>query len=191
MDGTGAPLSPPDDDLVARANGGDPAAFEALYLRYRGWVHALAYRFTRDRDAALDVLQETFLYLLRKFPGFSLTARMTTFLYPVVKNCSIEARRKAERFAGDPEKVADVPSADPPPGSEESDIAAILAVLSEEHRETLLLRFADGLSMEEIAGALGIPVGTVKSRLHRGRKLLQKKLFDYAIKNGYAKEKSR
>jgi len=63
-----------DLELIAAINDGDAAAFEALYFRYRNWVVGLAYRFTGDCDAALDVMQETFLYLLRKFPGFRLTA---------------------------------------------------------------------------------------------------------------------
>ena len=58
-----------DQELVALANGGDASAFEVLYLRYRDWVVNLAFRFTGDRDLALDVLQETFLYFLKNFPG--------------------------------------------------------------------------------------------------------------------------
>jgi len=80
-----------DQALVAAANRGEAAAFEALYHRYRDWVHRLAWRFTRDEELALDVLQETFAYLLGKFPGFRLRARMTTFLYPAAKKLSISA----------------------------------------------------------------------------------------------------
>src|SRR5438093_11805475 len=87
-----------DLELIAAINAGDAAAFEALYFRYRDWVAGLAYRFTGDSDAALDVLQETFLYFLRKFPGFRLTANLKTFLYPAVRNLSIAARRKAQRY---------------------------------------------------------------------------------------------
>src|SRR5437867_1607111 len=87
-----------DLELIAAINSGDAAAFEALYFRYRDWVAALAYRFTGDSDAALDVLQETFLYFLRKFPGFRLTANLKTFLYPAIRNLSIAARRKAQRY---------------------------------------------------------------------------------------------
>src|SRR2546425_6896102 len=87
-----------DLELIAAINAGDAAAFEALYFRYRDWVAGLAYRFTGDSDAALDVLQEAFLYFLRKFPGFRLTAKLKTFLYPAIRNLSIAARRKAERY---------------------------------------------------------------------------------------------
>src|SRR5690348_8926110 len=87
-----------DDELVAAINDGDAAAFEALYLRYRDWSTALAFRFTADRDAALDVMQEAFLYLLRKFPGFTLTAQMKTFLYPVIRHLAIALAQKTRRF---------------------------------------------------------------------------------------------
>jgi RNA polymerase sigma-70 factor (ECF subfamily) len=130
----------------------------------------LAYRFTGDRDLALDVLQETFLYFLKKFPGFRLTCQLRSFLYPAVKNLSLAVRRKAERCQSDGTdlealEAAPESPADAHPGSRE-ELAGALASLSEEHRETLLLRFVDGLSLGEIAEALDIPLGTVKSRLH-------------------------
>src|SRR5512137_2479974 len=134
-----------DVELVAAINRGDAAAFEVLYFRHRDWVVGLAYRFTGDSDAALDVLQETFLYVLRKFPGFRLTASFKTFLYPAVRNLSIAARRKAERYqAGteDHEKIEQL--AGPPDGmTGNGDLEVILAVLPEEQREVLLLRFVD------------------------------------------------
>src|SRR5688572_3231403 len=95
---TGAQDGRSDEALIDAVNHGDTAAFEALYYRYRDWVAHMAYRFTGDRDLALDVLQETFLYFSRKFPGFRLTAKLTTFLYPAVRNYSIAARRKKERY---------------------------------------------------------------------------------------------
>src|SRR5881398_3375531 len=87
-----------DQELIAAINDGDSDAFEALYYRYRDWVVSLAYRFTGDRELALDVLQETFLYFVKKFPGFQLTASLKTFLYPAVQHLSIAARRQAQRF---------------------------------------------------------------------------------------------
>lgn len=158
-----------DEELVAAANGGEGAAFEALYRRHRDWVVSLAFRFTGRPDLALDVLQETFLYLLRKFPGFRLTARITTFLYPAVKNLSIAARRQERRFdpGGSETPFDEIPSRPPEePEGARSELSVALASLSLEQRETVLLRFADDCSLAEIAAALGVPLGTVKSRLH-------------------------
>jgi RNA polymerase sigma-70 factor (ECF subfamily) len=156
-----------DPELIAAINGGDAAAFEVLYQRYRDWVVHLAARLTGDEHLALDVLQETFLYVLKKFPGFRLTAQFKTFLYPAVRNLSIAARRKAKRLQSDEtelQAIADTAAQSAPaaPG----DLAFVLDGLPEEQREVLLLRFVDGFSLAEIAGALGIPLGTVKSRLH-------------------------
>jgi len=154
-----------DHELIAAANAGDAGAFEGLYFRYREWVANLAYRFIGDHALALDVVQETFLYFLQKFPGFVLTCQLKTFLYPAVRNLSIAARRKAQRAQGDaplPETLEALPST----ACSLDEVDGVLNGLSSEHREVLLLRFVDGLTMAEIAEALQIPVGTVKSRTH-------------------------
>jgi RNA polymerase sigma-70 factor (ECF subfamily) len=164
-----------DEALIAALNGGDTSAFDAIYYRYRDWVVALAYRFTRNDADALDVLQETFAYLFRKFPEFILTARMTTFLYPVVKNLSIAAKRKRARHVS--EESAGDPAAPPPaidPAEARGELAAAMASLPEAQREVVLMRFVDDMSLLEIAQALGIPEGTVKSRLHNGLAALRK-----------------
>ena len=157
-----------DDELIRAIEAGDAGAFDALYYRYRDWVVGLANRFTGNDDDALDVLQETFSYLIRKFPGFVLTARMTTFLYPVVKNLSLALRRKRGRFAGDEDallQVAAAGDADDPRKSR-PEFARVMTALPATHREVVLMRFVDGMSLEEIGEALGIPLGTVKSRMH-------------------------
>ena len=174
-----------DVDLVAAINDGDAAAFEVLYFRYRDWVVGLAYRFTGDSDAALDVLQETFLYVLKKFPGVRLTAQFKTFLYPAVRNLSIAARRKATRHqatAAELEQVENTAAAEPS-GPETADLGYVLGGLPEEQREVLRLRFVDGLSLAEIAEAMATPLGTVKSRLHNALEALRsdertKKFFE-------------
>jgi RNA polymerase sigma-70 factor (ECF subfamily) len=156
-----------DPELIAAINGGDAAAFEVLYQRYRDWVVHLAARLTGDEHLALDVLQETFLYVLKKFPGFRLTAQFKSFLYPAVRNLSIAARRKAKRLQSDEtelQAIADTATQSAPAAA--GDLAFVLDRLPEEQREVLLLRFVDGLSLAEIAGAMDIPLGTVKSRLH-------------------------
>ena len=168
------PNSFSDQQLIQSANAGESDAFEQLYYRYRDWVYNLAWRFTGNRDLALDVLQETFAYLLQKFPGFVLTARMTTFLYPVVKHLSIAIRDKSRRFASAEEALAEIPQ--PPQAQatpDRQELSAVLAVLPAAQREVLLLRFVDGLSLREIAQVLEIPSGTVKSRLYNALETLR------------------
>ncbi len=155
-----------DTFLVAAANRGDPDAFETLYYRYRDWVVGLAFRFTGNRDDAIDVLQEAFTYFHSKFPGFELRAKVTTFLYPVVRSLSSTARKKRKRFASDEEALDQLAAPAAAESASRSELAAVVRVLPAGQRDVLLLRFVDDLSLEEIAGALGIPIGTVKSRLH-------------------------
>jgi RNA polymerase sigma-70 factor (ECF subfamily) len=167
-------LPPPTDprsdhDLIAALNAGDAAAFDALYYRYRDRVLRLAYRFTANHADAQDVLQEAFAYLYKKFPGFRLTASMTTFLYPVVRNLSLEIhRKKRAATTTSAEMLSDLPGFDAGDqiDATRADLAAAMANLSPEQRQTVLLRFVDDLTMEEIAAATDAPVGTVKSRLH-------------------------
>lgn len=179
-----------DEQLVADINAGDVDAFKALYLRHRDWVVRQAYRVTGDRDTALDVMQETFTYLLRKFPGFVLRAKLTTFLYPVVQHLGIAARKKTARFAGVDASQVDPPASaarEPNPAAAAADpraeLAIVVAKLPEAQRQVLLLRFVDDMSLAAIAEAMAIPLGTVKSRLHHALATLRaddatRKYFD-------------
>src|SRR5262245_24007362 len=98
-----------DEELVDACNSApaDAAtrAFEILYNRHRAYVLRVALRFTRDHELAADVLQETFGYLIKLFPptgrGLTLTARLTTFLYPIAKNFAISAARRSRRLEVD------------------------------------------------------------------------------------------
>jgi len=178
-----------DEEIIELANRGDAEAFEALYLRYRDWVYRLAWRFAGNREDALDVLQETFAYLLGKFPGFvgagpracpgqphrvAPTAKITTFLYPVVKHLAIATRNRKGRFGSDTEVLSELAAPESPqPGGSRTDLAAVLTALPEDQREVVLMRFVDSLSLQEIAAALNIPLGTVKSRLHNALNTLR------------------
>jgi len=163
-----------DSELIESINKGDSEAFERLYYRYRDWVYRLAWRFTSNKTDALDVLQETFTYLLGKFPGFELKSSVTTFLYPVVKHISITVSSKKNRIKSE----EDMPEESVVATSQQtelsrSELAAVLAILPEEQREVLIMRFVDDMSLQEIAAALNIPVGTVKSRLHNSLNALR------------------
>lgn len=151
-----------DAELVAALQRGDATAFDALYHRHRDWVVRLAHRVSGSADDALDVLQETFLYLLRKAPGLELRVRMTTLLFPIVRNLALARRRQRGRAGAEVEACGE----DPPllPAEE---LLAALGGLPVEQRQAVLLRFVDGHSLQDIAVVQGVPVGTVKSRLHQ------------------------
>ena len=156
-----------DEKLIQRAANGDVEAFESLYKRHRDGVYRLAWRFTRDHQLALDVLQETFTYLLKKLPGFVLTSKLTTYLYPVIKHLAFEMIRKNNRMVCDDMAIAELSFQPALPTEETEDLAAVLSVLPAAQREVLLMRFMDNMNLQEIANALEIPLGTVKSRLHK------------------------
>lgn len=195
----GAPSGgePSDGDLVGRANAGDRAAFAALYERHRDYVHGLAWRLTGDADLAADVVQETFLWWLTRFPGFELTAKVTTFLHPVTRSIAVDRMRRRgrqPRSLDDGEEPATgpagasaavcVPGRSGPtgegPGEAQAskdahgDLAAAIASLTPAAQEVLILRHVHDLSLAEIAEALGVPLGTVKSRLHAATEALRR-----------------
>jgi len=164
------PPAPPDGDrrtdpeLIEAMNSGDVRAFEALYDRHAPWAARVARRFARDEASANDAVQEAFMELLRRFPGFVLTSRLTTFLYPVVKHAALAQQRKHGREASEPipERATTDEARDVEPGG----LERALGALSDEQREVLLMHVVDGLTLAEVGVALGVPLGTVKSRLH-------------------------
>jgi RNA polymerase sigma-70 factor, ECF subfamily len=157
-----------DEELVRRYRDGDDAAFEALYERHHAWVAALALRFTGDRDAALDVLQDTFAYLVRKRAGLELRAQMRTFLYPVVKHLAFTRNEQGRRHV--PLQV------DPAASHAAEAVDDLLRGLSYVQKEVVQMRFTDGMELQDIADALEVPLGTVKSRLHGALEILRHRL---------------
>lgn len=187
--------NPHDDDprsdhqLIDAVNAGNAQAFEALYHRHREYALRIAMRFSGERETALDAVQDSFVYFYKKFPGFVLTAKLTTFLYPVVKHNALALKAKTRRAQGTGGEDAYASAADPDtrtdPASrdEPDDLKTVLRTLPDAQREVLVLRFVDGLSLEDIASALEIPLGTVKTRIHHAiRKLREdpatKKFFE-------------
>ncbi|MDX2119236.1 MAG: sigma-70 family RNA polymerase sigma factor [Planctomycetota bacterium] len=171
---SGPPESDPrtDAELVYLAARGDTQCFDALYARHQAWVGRMCLRFTNDEAAALDVFQETWAYFVRRLPTLKLTSKLTTFLYPAIKNLAATGGRKRLRLASDDtmESAAGASREPAPPdvvariGT--SPIEEAVKALPEGQREVVLLRFVDDMSLGEIAAALDVPIGTVKSRLH-------------------------
>ena len=169
-----------DAELVDLCNTGDRSdaieAFETLYARHRNYVLRVAFRYVGDADLALDVLQDTFSYLLRKFPppgeGLVLKAQLQTLLYVVARNNAISMLRRAKRANSggdiDPDEL-------PTPGYRDSgDLAKLLQGLTPGQREIVTLRFIDDRPLKDIGAILDIPLGTVKSRLHKAIEAMRK-----------------
>jgi RNA polymerase sigma-70 factor, ECF subfamily len=166
-----------DEDLVRRFQAGEPDAFTELVRRHQQRVYSLCLRMLGEADAAADVAQDTFLTVLRKLESFRGDAAFTTWLHRVAVNaCYDELRRKRRRpmlhvVSDDaPEREPGPPVAD---HADEvvgtSDAAAALASIPEEFRVAVVLADVQDLPYDQIAEVLDVPVGTVKSRVHRGR----------------------
>lgn len=157
-----------DQEWIAGINAGEDQAFEQLYHRHREWVFRMACRISGSEHLAQDVVQEVFRYFLGKFPGFELRCELRTFLYPAIRNLSLASLRGSRRFVGGEPGAAVIDGLTAPAAesSGNDDLQQIIAGLSPDHREILLLRFVDGMTLPEISTLTGIPLGTAKSRLH-------------------------
>lgn len=166
-----------DEELVRRFVDGDRDAFTGLVERHHARVYNIAYRMLGGRDDALDAAQDVFLTCLRKLSGFRGQSAFTTWLHRVTVNVCLDAlrRRKPEQPSGDelPEAPADDPSDS---AADAVDVQRALLHVPAEFRTVLVLHDIQGQPYEVIAEILGAPVGTVKSRLHRGRVALAKAL---------------
>ena len=155
-----------EEGTLARLKALRKELFAPKVREHHGRIYSLAYRYTRDRELALDVLQETFIYVLGKFPGFELRAQMKTFLYPTVRHLSIALQSKTTRRPPPTSGPLFEPAPDPADDERSRGLAELMEGLPVGQREVLILRYADELSLAEIAESLQIPLGTVKSRLH-------------------------
>jgi RNA polymerase sigma-70 factor (ECF subfamily) len=172
-----------DAELVARARRGDEAAFEQLVLRHQRYAFNLAYRVIGNYAEAEDVTQEAFVRAWRGLPGFWGQARFATWLYRIVYNLCLNRlpRLRRELLQAEPLEEAAVNPAPAPPDVFE--VQERLAFLHDElnrlpakYRLVLTLRYLQDLSYAEIAAALDVPMGTVKTHLHRARRLLTERL---------------
>jgi RNA polymerase sigma-70 factor (ECF subfamily) len=135
----------------------------------------LAYSFLRDREAAEDVTQEVFIKVWRALPGFDGRASMSTWIYTIARNASLSAlrARRPQSSLSDPEVMEAVEAINPVPLADiAADRAAILRLVDQlptKQRQVVMLFYMEEQSHEEVAAMLAMPVGTVKTLLHRAR----------------------
>lgn len=175
-------------DLLKRCREGDQAAWRDLVAEHGRKVFNLAYRFVGRVDEAEDVTQEIFVKVYRSLDRFRESdGTFAAWLMTVARNHAIDRYRRRRddraRLAGDPVALATIPSPEEGPleGLEREERAQLvhrgLQSLPPAFREALILCDLQGSSHEEAAASLGIPVGTVKSRLNRGRLELARRLL--------------
>jgi RNA polymerase sigma-70 factor (ECF subfamily) len=191
-----APGDAEDDLLAVRlALGGDLGAFESLVTKYEKMVFSISYRMLLDREAAQDVAQETFLKAFRALPSFKGGSKFATWIYRIAANACIDLLRKRSGYS---EVSLDTQAEDEdgaraglavPDGA--ADVEAVIEgkelrrlvreaveALPDAHRAIIVMRDFQDMEYGEIAGVLGCPEGTVKSRINRARRRLRRILLE-------------
>lgn len=189
-----SPQASEDLALSRRVAAGDEAAFEALVNRYQDRVYSFCLRFLGDRAEAEDVAQDVFLTLYRSAGDFRGESSFSTWLLRIAKNQSLnrikylDRRGRAGRRSID--EVSEVRLTRSPGGAEDKGpdeviagqqtaamVQSAIAELDPQHRAVVVLRDVEDMSYEEISDVTGLPIGTVKSRIHRGRSALAERLM--------------
>jgi RNA polymerase sigma-70 factor (ECF subfamily) len=172
-----------DAALVERARAGDPGAFDEIVDRYERRVFAVALRIVRNHEDARDVTQDVFVTALRAIKGFRGDAQLSTWFHRVAVNASLDVvRKRSRREHASVDELTDQPSGEPGPESEAiasvraGEVHRALGALDPDHRALIVLHDLQDLDYAACAEALGIPLGTVKSRLHRARIALAREL---------------
>ena len=194
-----------DSRRVASVGVADPSTFADQAMQYAPQLYSAALRMTRNQADAEDLVQETYLRAYRGFGGFTEGTNLRAWLYRILTNAFINTYRSRQRRPMETD-LADVedmylykrlPTLDTLAASRsaedqlfdmltDDEVKQALEDLPENFRLAVLLADVEGFSYKEIAEMLDIPIGTVMSRLHRGRKAMQKSLFDYAHARGLA-----
>tara|TARA_B100000287_G_C20595506_1_gene765999 strand:+ start:605 stop:1228 length:624 start_codon:yes stop_codon:yes gene_type:complete len=175
-----------DLSLVRRVKKGDYRAFDLLVLKYQSRVMATVFKYVKEKELAEDITQEAFVKSFKSIDSFREESSFYTWIYRIAvntaKNYLISVKRREETllsdFSGDDNYVPEKLDVDSPQdilsASELRDlIFESLTTLGEETRTALSLREFDGLSYEQIAQIVNCPVGTVRSRIFRGREVIE------------------
>lgn len=190
------PALPTDESLVAQVQAGDTVAFDRLIERYKARLYATIYHMTSNHDDANDLLQETFIRAFRAIPRFRRDARFSTWAHRIAVNVAINHLRQSRRRSSfslddmsmDPAEFEGLrqllSSEHVAPGDDrESRIAGLQFILNEaiqslshHHRAVVVMHDVQGMTHAQIAEVIGVPEGTVKTRLFHAHKLLRKKL---------------
>jgi len=194
-----APAVDQDLDLVRRTQGGDRAAFRALFDKYHRRVFAIAMGVVKNQSDANDVTQEAFIKVHKHIETFQGASSFYTWLYRITMNLSIDhiRRKKSSRYVdyddaigrdggnvSDPANLTpSISGADPSRSQSRKELAAeiqaALSTLPPYHQQVIVLREIDGLSYEEIAKIMNVPKGTIMSRLFHARRKMQAALAGY------------
>lgn len=169
------------DDLIARAQTGDNDAIEALLLSCEKKVYNIAYRYMGNEADAYDMAQESLIKIYKKLRSYRSEASFSSWAYRLcVNTCLDEIRRRKNRpvLLDQVQKDADNNAVSPEAYAlaleDRENLQKAINMLAEEQKSVIILRDISGFSYEEVAECLGLSIGTVKSRIFRGRQKLRK-----------------
>ncbi len=183
-----------DNELIESTLAGDTAAFGCLVQKYQNRLYNSVYQMVGSEEDARDIVQDAFVQAFIKLEGFQRASTFYTWLFRIAYNAMV-SRRRRERPLVSLDTLHNATGEEPLDGSaapehhlEQQETVALvrqaLAALSEEHRAILVLREIDGCDYETIGKLLDLPVGTVRSRLHRARMQLRELLKLAAYQGG-------
>ena len=184
-----------DRQLVEEALAGSQRAYHALVKRYERPVFSVILRMVRDRPLAEDLAQETFFKAFRSLASYDRSRKLSSWLFTIAHNAAIDHLRRKRvatvplESGGDelaPVDRAAAPAADGPErvalrGDLMRAFENALGELRPDHAEVLVLRFQEGMAYDEIAEIMDLPLGTVKTHLHRARKALAARLEELGV----------
>ncbi len=180
--------------LIEKSQQGDRAAFNALIVKHEVRAYHYAFRLTRNQEEASDVVAEAFVRIFNALKNFKGNSSFPTWMYRILTNCFLDLKKKDkskfmtsldQTATGDGEVTREVADQGPGPIEEtekserQTQIESAINSLPEYQRAMIVMYHAENLSYDEIAAALDLPVGTVKSRLNRARLLLREILLKH------------
>jgi RNA polymerase sigma-70 factor, ECF subfamily len=182
-----------DEMLIRRAQGGDRSAFDALVSKHEVKAYQYAFRLTRNSEEASDVVADAFIRVYNAIGNFKGQSSFSTWMYRILTNCFLDLRKKVKPTSsldvashdgdGEIQRQIEDPGPTPHDASErverEERVEKAVNRLPEYQRAMIVMYHVDMLTYEEIADALDLPIGTVKSRLNRARLSLK----DYLLKD--------
>lgn len=185
-------------EMISRCQQGDQEALKEIFDKYNKKIYRIAYGVVRQREEALDIVQEVFIKLFHSIKNFKGRSRFYTYLYRMTMNTAIDhARKMGKQYVSSLDDEGGFePSESLEKGPEkmllqkelEERVKHAMDKLPIEQRTALIFRDVEGLSYQEMAEAMGSSIGTVMSRLHYGRKRLQELLKDYVGLHGQGGE---
>ncbi|MGD1072797.1 MAG: sigma-70 family RNA polymerase sigma factor [Bryobacteraceae bacterium] len=183
-------LEETDKDVIEGCRQGESNAFRALFERYKDKVYTIALRYSGDASVAQDIAQETFLKLFAGIGNFRGDCSFDSWLYRVIVNSCFDQKRKTRRLMPLVDTFLDLMQA---PGASVLDdvmraemsghLRSVVAGLPSGERMLIVLRYAQGLSYEELGEVMGCSSGTIGSRLNRIHKLLEKRMLRLSGRN--------